>query len=150
MHFLTSILILAFAASSRLVAAQDTPPAPPPGQELACGTCILNNIKAVPDCAQVGVNPAMGMDPSKFSDEQKKCFCVLANDLSWANKCSGADVCGAELINYYVNILGPMKAQYCSAGGGGANAKSNANTLTGSISKSAMAALAVGAVLTAF
>ncbi|KAF9965289.1 hypothetical protein BGZ70_005091 [Mortierella alpina] len=151
MRFLTSVLILALASSSSLVAAQNsTGPVPPPGQEVACGTCILNNVQAIPDCAKVDVNPSQtATDPSKLSEVEKKCFCTLVNDPAWATKCNGADMCGADLIAYTTKNLGPIKAQHCSAGGAAASGKSNANTLAGSHSKTAMAALAVGAVLAA-
>ncbi|KAG9322790.1 hypothetical protein KVV02_005538 [Mortierella alpina] len=151
MRFLTTVLVLGLVASSSLVAAQNsTTPVPPPGQEAACSTCLAKNVLAIPDCAKVDVNPSQGVtDPSKLSDADKKCLCTLVSDLSWATKCNGADMCGAELIAFTANSLGPIKAQNCPAGGAGASGKSNANALTGSNSKAAMAALAVGAVLAA-
>ncbi|KAF9561367.1 hypothetical protein EC968_005774 [Mortierella alpina] len=150
MRFLTSVLVLALASSSSLVAAQNsTAPVPPPGQEVACGTCIMDSIQALPDCTKVDVNPSTGAtDPSKLSETEKKCFCTLVSDPAWANKCNGADKCGSEFIAYVTSNLGPLKTQHCSAGGAGAKGKSNANALTGSNSKAAMAVLAVGAVIT--
>lgn len=151
MRFLTSVLVLALVSPFSLVAAQNTTtPVPPPGQEMACGTCILNNIRAFPDCAKLETNPLFGLsDPSKLSEAEKKCGCSLLNDPAWVNKCNGAALCGAEFINYTTSNMGSDKAQYCSAGAAGASGKSNANALTGSNSKAAMAALAVGAVLAA-
>ncbi|KAF9958880.1 hypothetical protein BGZ72_010776 [Mortierella alpina] len=148
MRFLTSVVVLALASSSSLVAAQNTTvPLPPPGQEVACATCFLTNIHAIPDCTKIDINPSQSAtDPSKLSEVEKKCFCTLVNDHAWATKCNGADMCGAELIAYTTNSLGPLKAQYCSAGGAGASGKSDANALMGSTSKAAMAVLAVGAV----
>ncbi|KAI1315327.1 hypothetical protein EDD11_000988 [Mortierella claussenii] len=128
---IASVLVLAVASSSSLVAAQNSTTTPPTVTP-ACQTCIVNQVKTIGNCAQADVNPSGATDPSKLSPAEKQCFCSIASDTTWTQKCVSADTCGADVINLMVTGLGDAKGQYCQgAAASGKNAATTLGSVTG-------------------
>ncbi|KAF8926927.1 hypothetical protein BGZ58_010765 [Dissophora ornata] len=125
-----SFLVLAFASSSSLVAAQNVTVG------AGCSDCIVSAIKGINGCQQPDVNPST--DPSKLNPAELQCFCALASDPTWANQCSTTDTCGTTFGSTIAQSMASVKGQYCTG------------STTTSSKSSATAVKAVAAVAVAF
>lgn len=126
MHFQTvlpSILVLAFASSSSLVAAENA----------GCHTCFVNAVKGISNCGSLPDVKLSLMDvanPWAWNQAQKQCFCALASDMTWANQCSTADTCGVDFGAKEAAVFSSNKT-YCEFGSTTKNSANMVKAATG-------------------
>ncbi|KAF9274816.1 hypothetical protein BGZ74_004226 [Mortierella antarctica] len=93
---IASVLVLALASSSSMVAAQYLPPVASP----ACQTCLTAAMRLV-------VRPAE-LNPAKL-----QCFCTLWSGASWAYACSTDTTCGKNFGSDLSSGFSADKQKYC-------------------------------------
>ncbi|KAF9427257.1 hypothetical protein BGZ94_005239 [Podila epigama] len=109
-------------------------------QELpaTCETCIARSTVSIKSCAGLSTSALLG---DNLNDQQKKCFCDMANTDSWAKDCF--DQCPKETLVSMKAALTLAKIQSCP---GGIVTPSTDGNGASSSSKKAGLALGVAAI----
>ncbi|KAG0291446.1 hypothetical protein BGZ96_005203 [Linnemannia gamsii] len=93
----STIFAAATMALLSAVSAQSTVPVPDPAVVAACNACVATaGVAAVPACK--GLEKAKVADPNAPTDQMRACWCGLATNKTWANKCVESKQCPLEAV----------------------------------------------------
>ncbi|KAG0087637.1 hypothetical protein BGZ93_010821 [Podila epicladia] len=123
---IASVLILALASSSSMVAAQYLPPVASP----ACQTCLTAAMRSIGNCKEANFNPINIVRPAELNPAKLQCFCTLWSGASWAYACSTDTTCGKNFGSDISSGFSADKQKYCQGvnTGGAGNSSTTENS----------------------